>query len=186
MASFHIPSHTGQVIFLPSFMDRIISPHILHITNQAGMLLARMASLQGWIASHNGGAFGLSAIFCCLYLSVFHDKYPSYKYEKIQQGNLLIASHTRGQSGYLQCFTAPGSELRLPPNDQTIWLQLSKGNWQFLRFIQTSQSTFQNSQLNLQIITVQKQSIIRTRSSELSTARSPVFNKETKLHEKKS
>ena len=27
-----------------------------------------------------------------LYLSVFHDKYQSYKYEKIQQGNLLVPS----------------------------------------------------------------------------------------------
>ena len=32
-------------------------------------------------------------MLCYLYLSVvFHDKYQSYKYEQIQQGNLLICS----------------------------------------------------------------------------------------------
>ena len=76
--------------------------------------------------------------------------------------------------------------LRLSPNDQTIWLQLSKGNCNFLRFIQTVQSIIQKGQLLLQIITIQEQSIIRTRSSELSAGRSPADDKETKLHEKKS
>ena len=163
-----------------------------YLPYQVGMLLMRrrMAFLPYSFPHRSGYLPSWAGLF------LHTDYLPHSHFITNQVGMLLsrmasllqgqITSHTRGQSGYLQCFTALGSRLRLPPNDQTICLQLSKGNWHFLRFIQTGQRIFQSSQLKLQIITIQKQSIIRTRSSELSRARSPVFDKETKLHEKKS
>ena len=48
-----------------------------------------------------------------LYLSVvFHDKYQSYKYEKIQQGNLLVVWGTCMHSGSMHSIAQTGGQLR--------------------------------------------------------------------------